>query len=523
MKMDSRWGAPFALALIVVTVGVALSAVEPATTVGGWHRVTLSSTTYSDSGVGFTTFRANAAATETTTTTSDTATGAFYLRQATFADTGLANLADSRSGFAQKFYGAATGGVATLYAQTAQRGQGLATTDTGGRITASLTLSASDTGAGTWSSTFSGASAQTAASSFMTSAAFSSKRIRFGLSADTTFPLFDSLVVVPRASDSVVLVRIDSGGGTDTFRSDDFLRLMVENPAGRMSYDTQMVRVGIPLLSETSALYTSSAISFETGTSTMYLLYWDAHQGKYKMHTGRVATGETSTTVTSGSTASSGRMGNITNASVTTSSAAVSRVQFIDSGNDAGANQASDVFLTIDSGTFGFETRVANSVFEINLFDASNNRVRTLPTGQSYLVVIQYDSAALGLSTAAAARLELLHHNEATNTWERVATSSVDPANSRIVATVSSFSKFAVGTISASGSASSPDDGDCIIQNTFGGTFLSGVMPSMRGMRDAAMNSALGRFFVTGYYGSLALFAVFITTLFGSFAVVKRG
>jgi hypothetical protein len=299
------------------------------------------------------------------------------------------------------------------------------------------------------------------------------------------------------------------------------MRIIIINPAGKVAGDSQMTR----LVNDTT--WVSSSIRFETGVTKIILIFWDASQARYSIKVGRVLVSADVANVTGGagtvsSTFSAGGVGVISRVDVTVSPSTptVGSVEIVDVGNDAGP-RAGDGFITVDSNTSGFDTRLPNSVFAINLFDAAGNPITSLGSGQNFLVVIQFNFG--GLSSSAASAIRLLHHNGVSNSWQVVSNSSSDSTNGRLVAYVSSFSNFAMGNVS-SGSAAAPDDDDnCVIQNSLSGTSLAGLMPSLRGVRDVMMGNALGRLFVSGYYGFAAFAMILFAAAGAGLAFSKRG
>jgi len=250
--------------------------------------------------------------------------------------------------------------------------------------------------------------------------------------------------------------------------------------------------------------YAKVRVVFDSGVTDMYFIFWDASQAKYEILKKTVSVGVTSTTITGGTGgASATNVGNITSVTLYVnplSPAAnnVAQVDIVDVANDSGPNV--DGFVFVDSNTSGFDTRMPNTVFEINLYDTTGDQITSLPSGNTFLLVLQYDKYNSNYNS-----LKLLHLNSATNAWEAVSNSTADSTNQRIVAYVSSFSKFAIGNVSSSSSVASSDDNNCVVSMATSSTPFSGIMPTLRGMRDTVLGSLIGRALVSGYYGFAGL------------------
>jgi hypothetical protein len=511
MRYRKELGVFAAVALVVVGIGMAIAAVAPSSATGGWHRLRLSSTTLSvDSGVGFYTL--------TGAGSSDSiVNNAIYFSQGVIQDTNLAVAGGSGAGTPKVLSGGVTNGVGTFYIQMS---------DTA-RATAGVTYSSATEGSGTWSSTFTNNSGADS-NIFITSAEFSSVTRTFVgdtiNGALTIWPLSASLGLAssgdsftwPNRTDTVIAIRLGDTTVGDT------VRIIVVNPAGRVSFDSAMNAAAAP----GDTVFVSSAISFETGVSKIIILIWDASQAKYAVKIGTVRVGAaanvnsiTTADMTAEATLNIGTGNVVVTLTVPSQTPAIGEVQMLDVAGDGAAK--SDNFAQIDTNTSGFDTRLQNTVFQILVTDASGAPIKVLESGKTALLVIPYNFSLLTSSQASAVRL--LHLDDATNSWEVVSNSTSDSTNGRLVAYVSEFSHFAMGNVSSGAAAAPADDDNCVIQNTIGHTSLAGLMPSLRGVRDTMMGNAIGRLFVSGYYGFAAFAMILFAAAGAGFAFSKRG
>lgn len=481
MKIRNRYGVLFAVAMVVFAVGAAVATVAESIS-DGLHQISLtSSSSYVEQGVGF--FELNK--------TDSSVDDGFFLSGVTdgvLSTSGLAAVA--QQGTPKPLTGSTSGSAGTFYVQNS---------DTA-RTTISLSFSSATAASGSWSGTLSGGSG-TAMDTFRNGAFFSadSGLLRFGdsvLSANYAASKAmheDGDTAASATTNVTVAVTWDS-----LVAAGDSIRLIVINAAGKVAGDSNMSR-----LTATDTTWVSSTVALETGVTTFIVIVWDASRSAYVINTGQLslgattfaipATGGTLTLVT-GSTA----VGTISRIDVTSgvTTPAINTMQIVDLANDGAAK--ADGFATVDSNTSGFDTRLQNTAFSINLFDVNGDPIKTLASGQTVLVVVQYNFGNLTASQASSVRL--LHRNSKTNSWEVVSNSTPDSTNGRLVAYVSSFSDYALGVVNTPAAAAAADDDDCAITMVAGKTGLTGILPSLRSVRDTLLGSAFGRLFVSGYY-----------------------
>jgi hypothetical protein len=479
----------------------------------GWHVLGLTSTgTTTDTGVGFYAIE-----------TQDSSAAGFYLYGPTVpvitagtiistnADT---NLAKQGVGVPYRISGYATvsGSSATTYLN-------VQTTDTT-KISVSLSASSSTAAdsinaTGSWSSTQTSGSG-TARDSFFRPASFATLPIAFGDSAISgNFPLAQSIALLETGYSATIVdtrIAIRAGTGVDSMTpGKDTARLIVFKPNGSLLTDTILHlvhQVG------DSTFATEGNIRFDSGTTDLWVVYWSDSVSKLAIRyagvtVGNAATGLTTTPQTFTATT----MGSVKGAAltVTTSTPQVNRVQITDVGGDAAAK--SDDFARFDTNTTGFDTRLASTVFEINVWNGTT-KVTKLASGQDYHVEIGYDFS--GHSSSLANSIKLLRLNPQTEQWEiakdgngSTAYNYSDSANQRVVARVSQFSTFALGNVTTTTSSAVAKDDNCVINATLGRTGFASIMPAFRNVRDSIMGSALGRFLVSSYYGLGLAFLAF--------------
>jgi len=476
MKISNKLGLLAVVGLIVVAVGISMAGIVPYSG-DGVHLLTLSSTTstYQDTGIALFGLRS----------TDSTVEGGLFLKAGNWSDTVLADKTAYGCGTPKIFWGSASGTAGTFYALTS---------DTTGKVTVSTTFSDSETSSGSWSSSFTSSSGS-CISTFISPAEMSSASFVF---CDSSLPGQSVTSALLESSDNISF----SSPFEDTIFVNGFdtivdkARIIVV-AGGKIIGDTNMSMVS-------ADNYAYVIVGFDSGVTDMYFIFWDASQAKYLIDMKTVSVGVTSTTITGGTGgANATNVGNITSVTLYVnplSPAAnnVAQVDIVDVANDAGPNV--DGFVFVDSNTSGFDTRMPNTVFEINLYDTEGNQITSLPSGNTFLLVLQYGKYNSNYNS-----LKLLHLNSATNAWEAVSNSTADSTNQRIVAYVSSFSKFAIGNVSSSSSVASSDDNNCVVSMATSSTPFSGIMPTLRGMRDTVLGSSIGRALVSGYYGFAGL------------------
>lgn len=502
------------IALVFLCVGLAL-ALTVATNTGGWHAIFLTTTGSSnDTGLGHAQFNSSAV--------SDTAVRfGFFVRNTRsngLNDTILADLAATGSGSGLALTGGFTSGTAATF--TIQRSDSAS-------INVSATFSDSATSSGTWSSELTGGTG-TETSTFRASNLYSLVGARFGqrTGADTVadqFPLFnlpvtgDTTTTFSTAQDTIVVFSVD------TSTQGDSVRLLVIDPANRLTYDTQMIRVTGAGAAGDTTFISQGNIRFEVGTTKLIAILWDQDTAKYLFTAVNVTISQDRDTLSGGAGTASANFNtatsNVANVTVTVpapTTPVINAIDIIDNGGDQGFK--SDSYANIDSNTSGMETRAANSVFTVNLL-ANDSSLITVLTGGAVSMTITMDSVVNDSSS-----LSLLRHNSITNSWEVAGTSqSFNSATGQLTVNgMTKFSNFALGKFSSSSSAPGGDGGTCVIENTFSGTSLSGIMPSLRGMRDSVLGSAAGRLFVSGYYGFAGTIAFLAFAGIGLTAVFKK-
>ncbi len=276
----------------------------------------------------------------------------------------------------------------------------------------------------------------------------------------------------------------------------DTARLIVIGPQNKVTGDTIL-----PFGSANAG----ARVRFDTGVTRLMALVRDASQGKFKIFTGAVAVGaKQATNLQTVDSAISVRMGDVVFCTVTVTNALaqpVRRIDFIDMPNDA-ANGAVDGYSLIDSGTYGFDTRLPNSVFEIRLYDLWGQLIKS--TSEFVTIKVEYNLGAFGTSFDTS-KIKVLHLTDG-NRWVALP-SSVSTTNAVVTSQSKGFSIFALGAI---GSSSPVDDNDnvCVVNRSLGGSVLSGVMPALRSYRDMVLGTSLGRLAVETYYGFAALLIV---------------
>lgn len=483
MKLRNRYGVLFAAAMVVFAVGAAVATVAESIS-DVVHQISLtSSSSYVEQGVGL--YNLNA-------TDSSVRYGIFMtgVTDGILPTNGLAAVA--AQGSPKPLSGSAPSASATFYVQNS---------DTA-RTTISLSFSSATAASGSWSGTLSGGSG-TAMDTFRTGSFFSadSGLLRFG----------DSVV----SANYLASQSMNSDGEADTAASTttnvtiavtwdslvaagDSVRLIVINAAGKVAGDSNMSR-----LTATDTTWVSSTVALETGVTKFIVIAWDASRSAYVLQTGSLSLGATTSTIaaTGGTVTSvtgSTAVGTISRIDVTAgvTTPVINTIQIVDLANDGAAK--ADGFANVDTNTSGFDTRLQNTAFSINLFDVNGNPIKSLASGQTVLVVVQYNFGNLTASQASSIRL--LHRNATTNSWDVVSNSTPDSTNGRLVAYVSSFSDFALGIVNTTAAAAAADDDDCAITVVAGKTGLQGILPSLRSVRDTLLGSAFGRLFVSGYY-----------------------
>lgn len=513
-----------AIALVVLCVGAAF-ALNISTTTDGLHVLTLTKTsstaTPSDSGVGY--FEADQSGQDTSLV------GLFFQGSASnfTNDTFLAR-ADSAgatvqsSGSPKVLSGlvtasASTTASATLYVQSS---------DTA-RNTITATFSSADTSTGTWSSALTSASG-TSASGFRTASTFSDSKLHFGGPAESDtrlaggpYGIFQSqwvvdthLTVAAGQCDSVVIVT----AGSHFAQSGDTLRLIVINPAGRVTQDTSMRRLGgggLTVAADTVALdtvyVTRGVVRFETGITTLVAIWWDANKAKYRVRTNYVTTNSTAPVVIGGGSGVGSTSSNFTAGAgvasvaltLSGSTPTVNSILLADVGNDTSFK--SDAYATVDTNTSGMDTRMPFSVYSVSFFAADSSLITNLTSGSITMTV-----TIRGPVGADSSILSVLRLNEATNKWEVDGTSQTNVfVGANRVITVFGKTKLSIqglGRIVGSSASVADDDGTCVIANTIGKSPFASMMPSLRIARDSFLSSAVGRMFVSSYY-SLGMIA----------------
>lgn len=476
--MKNKYGFGLAVAMVVMIVGAAFATGIAESLASGMHQISLTSATvYSDDGLGFFTLNASDSTVSDGIYISGVSTGVL-------ADT-VAAIAGG--GTPKALSGSVSGSAGTFYVQM---------TDTA-RTTISLSFSSATAATGSWSSGLGGSG--TAMDTFRSGAFFStdSTKLYFGDSvASGNFPASLSMRInrdtaSTTLADTKIAITWDS-----VVAVGDSIRLIVINAQGGIAYDTNMNR-----LSATDTTWTTSAnIHLETGITKFILIVWDASQAKYIFKTGRLALGVAYTAIPAtggwGQASNLGALSNVTvTAGVTTPQ--IRQIEIVDIASDTAAK--ADGLANVDTNTSGFDTRLSRTAFTINLYDVNNNPIHTLASGQTVLVVVDYNFG--GLTAAQASSIRLLHRNSGTNAWEVVSNSTPDSTNGRVVAYASNFSDFALGVVNSSSSVPAADNGsNCVIQSMAMRTGLTGILPAIRGLRDSLMASSLGRLFVSGYY-----------------------
>lgn len=491
------------MALVMIVVGVVWAAAAPFNVIdeSGIRVLGLTSTgATSDTGVGF----------YTITIQDSAAAGVFLLGAPVNAGSIISGNADTALalpgvGLPRRIYGSAA--VSGAIARTSLF---IPLTDTA-RIDVSLTASNaagvdSHNAIGSWASSLTGGSGA-ARDSFRYATSFAAQNVVFGDSTGA-LPLFPLSNQIRALGATTWARKVDTniaiifGTGNDSAAPNDTARLIAFGPAGNLITDTVLRR----MYSNDSTFATVGTISFDSGTTDIYVIYWSDSVSKLALHHAAVTVGNAVVNLISTTqTVAVSAMGSISSAALTVvpSAPQVNQVQITDIGGDGAAR--SDAFARFDTNTAGFDTRLSNTVFEMKL-RAAGEEVTRLAAGQDYLVVIGYNFSAL--SPTVANSIKLLRLNPQTERWEvardgngSTAHNNSDSTNSRVVARVSEFSIFALGAVAATAVAADAEDDQCVIDATLGRSGLAGVMPALRGARDSIMDSVLGRFLVSSYYG----------------------
>ncbi len=320
-------------------------------------------------------------------------------------------------------------------------------------------------------------------------------------------PNFGRAALTTVANDSSIRFFVASDKATDSART-VFIR-----PGGQI-HDTYMIRTsgggnGVETFS------TPNVFVFEAGITRIFQFFWNSDSGKLQVKERTWFTGASQTFLTGG-TGSAGSINltaNIRALSISVNSIGMANqaasVIIMASPSAPGSHNASDLYLTVDSNSsvIGFDTRFPNSVFDITVIDSTGATITKLPAGQKYLVTLTYAFNEIPL--AKVQRAKLLHYNFASNSWDALTTTvtvdtSGNSGNAVAIAEVSEFSQFAFGTLSP-GSEISNDDNNCLIASSASGTSAERGLPGLRSLRDAALESVIGRFLVGGYYSAMII------------------
>ncbi len=520
MRMYKRHGYLAAIAMVAALVGVAVATVVNNSTEGA-HELTLNSSTNSlDTGVGLFTLN---------NSDSSVRNGIFFAN-GRLADTWLAfpGTIDGRGGTGKLLTGKAAStlnSASSFYVQMS---------DTA-RTSVSTTFTDSATSSGSWSGTLTSNSGTCTSKFGYGGGRFSSTAVEFGDSTRTTaggtvnsqYPMSnimsagDSVTRTAAVTETRIAVVVRSGIDSNT---NDTMRIIVISPAGKIVGDSQMTRNQISGVACLDSTWLSPMVRFETGINKVVIIYWDAAQAKYGFITGQINAGSADNAVTGGAGTftyvlhnNAPLVGQLSRFDITLqpSTPTVTTVQLLDPAGDGAVK--SDNYANVDSNTSGFDTRLANTVIAINLFDAGGNPITQI-SGARFLLVIKYNFG--GLSSAQASNIRLLHRDAATNTWEAVSASTPDSASGTLVAYIDEFSEYAMGTVNATSTPSAVDNDNCVINNAVGGTGLAGIMPSLRGVRDTILSTAIGRLMTSGYY--TGFFITMIVAGFGLMTVARR-
>lgn len=512
MKVNRKYGYLVAIVLTGALMGIAFATVvnkDP----NGVHELTVSSSTNTvDTGLGIFTLNNDS-----------TIRNALFLSNAKFQDTFLAipGTINALGGTAKILTGKAASSLnttSTFYVQMS---------DTA-RTTISTTFTDSATSSGSWSSSFTSNSGTCTSKFGYGGGRFSSTAISFGdstgaisqtgqsFSISNAMRSGDSVTVAANPVETQIAVTVRSAVDSNV---GDTMRIIIISPSGKIVGDSQMSRSAGPASTDTT--WVSPRARFETGVNTVVVIYWDGGQSKYMFKTGRINVATVDNAVTGGGgtfslvvTNSAPAVGQLSRIDITLypSTPTVATVQILDPTGDGAPK--SDNYALVDTNTTSFDTRLASTVFSINLFDAGGNPI-TAVSGAQFLIVLKYNFG--NLTASQVANTKLLHRNAQTNAWEVVSNSTADSASGTLVAYVSNFSDFAMGNVTSSSAPPPPSNNNCVITSAIGGTGLAGIMPALRGTRDALMETSIGRLITSGYYSVAS--GILLALALGGFGV----